>query len=39
MSNVGYWLQGDDDRRYYYRHRAALRKLPVRLPIGVAESV
>ncbi len=27
MSNVGYLLQGIADGRYYYRHRAALRKV------------
>ena len=36
MSNVGYWLKGDNDGRYYYRHRAALRKLPARSPIAAA---
>ena len=38
ISNVGYWLKGDTDGRYYYRHRAALRRIPPRAPIGAASS-
>ncbi len=34
----GYWLKGDTDGRYYYRHRAALPKLPPREPIGAGPS-
>ena len=38
ISNVGYWLKGDTDGRYYYRHRAALRRLPPRVPVGAVSS-